>query len=436
VSDKEREREVKLAVPAGFRLPSLTDPEGGTFEGTSETIHLDAIYYDTSDSRLARAGASLRHRNDGGWTVKLPVASDGEGLERDEHHFTGPATTPPQAAVDLVRALVRSAELARVARLQTTRRSIPVLSVSGEVIATVVDDRVEVPVVHGPDPYDRVVRAAFAACVQQIIDHDPRIRVGGDPEDVHQARVGTRRLRSHLGTFKSLLDERWVSGLRDELRWLGDVLGAVRDAEVLLERLEGKVARLAPVDGPAAEKLLDHLRADLDRRREQLVTAMRKDRYVSLLDRVVDAARRPRLLLRVDHDSDAEVLRSLVRKRWSRLEAAVDELGPDPEDAQLHEIRIDAKRARYAAEAVTSAFGKPARAFAKALTGLQDVLGEHQDAVIAAEWLRANAASRADAMGFAAGQLAALERQDALAARQGWQAAWKQASRGRLRKWL
>jgi CHAD domain-containing protein len=94
------------------------------------------------------------------------------------------------------------------------------------------------------------------------------------------------------------------------------------------------------------------------------------------------------------------------------------------------------KRARYAAEAVEPAFGKPARALARALTGVQDVLGEHQDAVLAAEWLRRNAATFDEAVGFAAGQLAMLELADARRARAAWPAAWQRAEERKLRSWL
>ena len=497
-----REREVKLAMPAGFVLPSLADPLGGLFEQPTETLELDATYYDTSDLRLTRSGASLRHRNDEGWTVKLPAApdADDDGLVRDEHHFSDAgSSTPPDAALDLVLAIARTAPVEPVARLHTTRRRTRITGLDGTQLAEVVDDRVEV--VDGPsgsEPFreieiewgdaisssqrtailehfrsaagvvdptpkivralgtpaaappdvvvpaadrvtrvDEVVRLAIASCVSQIIAHDPKVRLGEDPEDVHQARVATRKLRSHLRTFSALVDERWATELRDELRWLGDVLGAVRDADVLLERLDHKVVRLPAVDRPAAEKLLDRLRSDLDRRRIQLLEALRSERYLALLDRLVLAARQPRLLLRVDDESDVEVLRELVRKPWKRLDKAVEALGDDPPDSALHSVRIDVKRARYAAEVVVPAFGKKARAFVRAMTDLQDVLGEHQDAVIAAEWLRATAAQADDeAQGFAAGQLAGIEHHDSVAARGEWPGAWKRSSRRRLRDWL
>ncbi|HEX6312735.1 MAG TPA: CYTH domain-containing protein, partial [Acidimicrobiia bacterium] len=87
-----REREVKLAPAPGFRLPDLTGVVPGVGVGPAETVDLQATYYDTADLRLVRAGASLRHRSDEGWTVKLPGAGDHDGLlVRREHHFDEPA---------------------------------------------------------------------------------------------------------------------------------------------------------------------------------------------------------------------------------------------------------------------------------------------------------------------------------------------------------
>ena len=491
---------MKLAVPPGFELPSFDDPAAGLVQRPAEILQLDATYYDTDDLRLTRSGASLRRRNDEGWTVKLPTKQDGgDELVRDEHHVNDEGgATPPAAAMDLVLAIARSAPVGPVAALRTTRRRTRVTGNDGTLLAEVVDDRVRVVDAREPESFreveiewmepisdeqrtavlsrfraaggvvdptpkivralgpralappdlqiptsdrvsrvDEVVRLAIASCVAKIFTHDPGVRLGEDPEDVHQARVATRKLRSHLRTFGSLLDEQWVTSLRDELRWLGDVLGAVRDADVLLARLGQKVGQLPSVDRPVAEKILDRLRSDLDRRRVQLLAAFRSDRYLSLLDDLVVAARQPRMLLRVDDDPDAELLRDLVRKRWKRLAHAVEELGDDAPDSALHAVRIDAKRARYAAEAVVPAFGKPARTFVRAMTDVQDVLGEHQDAVIAAEWLR-SAAGQAedDAQSFAAGLLAGIEHHDSLAARSEWPGVWKRASRRRLRDWL
>jgi CHAD domain-containing protein len=140
------------------------------------------------------------------------------------------------------------------------------------------------------------------------------------------------------------------------------------------------------------------------------------------------------MLIGTDHE---ETLRDLVRAPWKHLRNAVDDL-PDPApDAALHAVRIRAKRARYAAEVVAPAFGKPARNFAKAVTEVQDVLGEHQDSVVAAAWLRANALTLGDPRAvYVAGELGAMERAAAETSRAAWPTVWKKASAKRLRDWL
>jgi CHAD domain-containing protein len=497
------EREIKLAVPAEFTLPPLTDPGGDVFAAPTETLELHATYFDTADLRLARVGASVRHRDDG-WTVKLPQGLEDDGvLSRDELSVAGPdAATPPEAALDLVRALTRGAPVEATAELHTTRRRVRLHTSDGSDIAEVVDDRVDVHDPGSPDVrqqfreveielaagatdahravvlallrdagagpadptpkivralgptatappdvvvpsvgvhagLDLVVRRAIASSVARLLKHDAGVRIGEDSEAVHQARVATRRLRSDLRTFRALVDEHWANGLRDELRWLGDVLGAVRDTDVLIERVEAEVQRLPDIDRPSGKALVDQLRSDRDRARTQLLRALRGERYDALLERLVAAAQRPRLLLRVDDLDDTEVLRSLVRRPWNRAHDAVTALPPEPTDPQLHAVRIHAKRARYAAEAVEPAIGKRARALARALATIQDALGEHQDAVVAGEWLR-RAAARTDdpSQAFAAGLLAALERDAAVAARDTWRGAWAEADRKRVRGWL
>jgi CHAD domain-containing protein len=303
-------------------------------------------------------------------------------------------------------------------------------------VATAPPD-VVVPEADGAPSVELVVRRAIAASVARLVAHDPGVRIGEDPEAVHQARVATRRLRSDLRTFRSLLDEPWADGLRDELRWLGDVLGGVRDADVMLERLSGHTRALDPVDRPAADALLDDLRTQRERAVVQLLDAMRSERYDSVLDHLVLAARHPRLLLRVDDEDDRDVLRGLVRRPWGQLARAVRALPDEPTDTALHEVRIRVKRARYAAEAVEPAIGKDARGFAKALVALQDVLGDHQDAVVASEWLRRAAASAPSGeQAFAAGLLAAQEHAAIQHGREAWRGVWDDVDRKRVRGWL
>src|SRR5436190_5217948 len=124
MSDAASEHELKFSPGPLFEVPDLNTIPGVCADAPEE-IRLQAVSFDTDDFRLARAGASLRHRDAGGWTVKLPVAHDTSSLTRTEHQVSGEAgDDPPEAAVDLVRALVRSAPLVPVARLNTVRNKI------------------------------------------------------------------------------------------------------------------------------------------------------------------------------------------------------------------------------------------------------------------------------------------------------------------------
>jgi CHAD domain-containing protein len=118
---------------------------------------------------------------------------------------------------------------------------------------------------------------------------------------------------------------------------------------------------------------------------------------------------------------------------WKRLRKAVEALGDDPADVELHHVRILAKRSRYAAEAAEPVLGKPPARFAAALTELQDLLGDHQDSVTAQQWLRRAAEG---SLAFVAGQLTAIERDVALSDRSLWRRKWKLVARKRLRRWM
>src|SRR6266487_2468873 len=240
-----------------------------------------------------------------------------------------------------------------------------------------------------------LLRQDLDSAARRLFDHEAGVRLGDDPEAVHQARVGIRRLRSTLRTFQVVLDREWSGALRAELAWMAELLGAVRDADVLLERL----------------------RHDLG----TLLEAMDGRRHAALRDRVAAAVQAPELLPAAE-ESALQAAIPLVAKRWRRLRRQVRQAGPDPADEQLHQIRIEAKRCRYAAEAVIPVVGDPARAFAKAVAALQEVLGEQHDAVVAQAWLRQAAAStgtrRPEA--FVAGQLLATEHARATAARTAW----------------
>jgi CHAD domain-containing protein len=280
-----------------------------------------------------------------------------------------------------------------------------------------------------------VVTAALRRSVAQIITNDHVIRLDDDVEGVHKSRVGTRRLRSDLQTLAPVLAAGWADDLRAELSELAAALGVVRDSDVLIERLWRAVDELPGEDrGPAA---LVVARLEHERRAQvaELLVLLDGDRYVELLDDLVEAALRPRLAEDAGGPA-AGRLPDLVRPRWRRLRRAVECLGADPDDDALHQVRILAKRARYATELAAPVMGDAAAELAMALARLQDHLGELHDAVVAERWLRSALPVLAPDERFAAGELVAVERAAAAELRASWPAAWTACDRKALTRWF
>ncbi len=319
-----QEREVKLRLGSGVRLPAPETLLNGLAPWSVDSVEQHAVYFDTRDLALTRAGASLRYRSDDGWTVKIPRTCDKSTFVRDEYTFTGEQGAPPRAATDLVLAWTRSAPVVEIARLDTQRRKIHVYDGRGEAVIEIDADQVAASVNGGTatrfreveieskanasaqlvdavvarlrkagadddDPMPKIARglgaraseppdiprpsppgpkatvaelvqAAIAGGVLRLVEHDPIVRIGEDPEGVHQARVATRRLRSDLRTFRPVVDTDWSEPLRDELRWLGELLGRVRDADVLLQLLTNKAEALPDDERCHAQTLIERLR--------------------------------------------------------------------------------------------------------------------------------------------------------------------------------
>jgi CHAD domain-containing protein len=420
------ETERKYDVPEGFELPSLTGAAGIRVAGDADAQDLDATYFDTDELSLMRNRRTLRRRtggHDAGWHLKTP----GEAGSRREHRLPL-GTSNGEVPVELrrqVRAIIRRRPLHPVAELRTHRVETPLKDAAGRTLALVAQDRVtavvdgeeqgwqevEVELVDGDaavlDAVERKLIAAGARAAAgpskvaralgdraPMLDRQSKIKINpvlryakeqrddltrfdpgvrrGEGEAVHKMRVATRRLRSCLKTFKRTFED--AAEIRDELKWLATLLGEVRDGQVL----EGKL--LEGMEFPeVASRVREHLDAQIERGQAALDEALESERYLALLDRVdrlVDETER------VENDPLKRV-RSDLRKADELLDQALA-VG---EDHELHEARKSYKRARYAVEVFEPTVGKPAKELIKALTELQDVLGAHQDSVVARELL-------------------------------------------------
>src|SRR6478752_3151070 len=374
----------KLGRPGGLRLPALA---GAPLDPPVVT----SVYYDVPGGSLAAAGITLRCRTGQGRSVwQLTLPADGSHLELEED---GPPLQPPQALLALLPAHLRHGPLEPVAELRSTRRS-----AVGE----------DPP---APSPFEEL-RGRLRHQLAEIERHDPGTRLGRDPESLHDMRVGVRRLRALLRAGRELVATD-TTELDGRLKQLGRVLGDVRDLDVLLERLEGEAAQLGGEDAEHARSLLDALRTERKRSRRRLMTFLRSNGYLSLLD---DTAQTIEELEPSESDASLE---QIADKAFGMAAKAVRKLPGQPADEELHAVRKKGKHARYAGElAGRKAFVKQAKVF-------QDVLGEHQDAVVAAERLRGLAAQATAEQALAAGRLVQLEEARRAEAREEWPTAWK-----------
>lgn len=387
----------------------------------------------------------------------------------------------PDELVSRVRALIRDRPLSPSAVLRTRRGVHRLLDAEGRVLAELCDDRVEARTVGGGSTAERWrewelelvdgpaelldlaeptllaagARRSTAASklgrvlteslpaggswrdtgpvaddatagellVAYLAEHLLRLQVedrtlrGGDQEGVHQLRIAARRMRSALASYAPVLepgDTRW---LRDELKWLGEVLSSARDAQVVRVRLLELVAGQPDVLvlGPVARRIDDDLRAAFHSGRAAADVELDGVRYFRLLDRLEEFLDDPPLLPDAGRPAGRvvpDLLRADLRrvgKRHQAYLAAGDT--PGERDRALHEVRKAAKRLRYSAETAVPVLGSRASTLSARAKALQQLLGEHQDTVVARQVLRdlGVRAHLSGENGFTFGRLHALE---------------------------
>jgi CHAD domain-containing protein len=446
------EREDKFDVDSAWVMPDIAAivPEGGRL--VHEVRSLDSTYFDTPGAALRIFGVTLRRRiggSDTGWQLKVP-----NGTSRTELQSGSRSKTVPRALSDALSGLLAGESVAAVATLATTRTAYCLFDADQQLVLEVADDRVEsgpadgeLPVrswrqvevelgpaggkktlkkvwkllrASGAEPSDsrnkldqalggiplqpeeegygagsetvgELVGDYLADQCDVLASNDVGLRT--DVNVVHKTRVAARRLRSTLRVFDDLFDDAAAQELNGELAWYADLLGQVRDRDVLSRRLAERVAAL-PSDqlrGPVDREIA----ATLGREREEAYQRLRKemdtDRYQRLV-RLLRSWRTAPPFTDAAGTKRAELdqyVSQAKRKADKRLQKAEDDV------ERLHRARKAMKRLRYAAE-----LGEPADSglsdIASQAKHLQTVLGDHQDAIVAAKFLSTAARSNGD----------------------------------------
>lgn len=439
------ERELKYEAGDELDLASL----GGD---PLESRSFISVYYDTPDRRFAAAGLTLRRRLEHGsnvWQLKAP--DDDSRLELEA---AGGPGGPPESLQTLLRPQQGDQRLIQLATLKTIRSGVlldgaevtldevevmegaHVIGRFAEIEAELVVpggdlgsvDRLltragakrgaQLPkiwrVIGRPKPSKRpsrhaststLLQARFGELRAELLAADIELRVRDEADDVHRMRVATRRLRAMLRAGRKVFDRDWAESLRRELEHLGDALGAVRDLDVLIAHLAEAAGDLDRGDAVTVAPLLQMLRERRKRARVSLGSVLDSERYFDLLSSLERAVSSPPL-----RNPDVG-LDTIARKECSRLRKTSRAVRRDPSDGELHKLRIRGKRARYAAELAEPLRGAPAKKFVKRAKALQDLLGEHQDAVVAEREIRELARRLPDhAASLAAGRLVSLQR--------------------------
>jgi len=457
-----REREETYVVGADWAVPDL----GPILDGCRLVVtehRLEATYLDTEQQTLRRLGVTLRHRrggDDAGWHLELPAEA-----ARTEVQHPSDDVAPPEALLARIRGVVGDVDLQPVGTVVTRRAAHQVLTAADQLVIELADDRVEgtdlgssgsttwreVETELGPAGDEEMLAVLGGLLTESGADRRGTNRTldrvlgqldeGGedalsaylreqtreallgeiglrgriDADGVHDTRVAIRRIRSILRLFAPLLEQRAVE-MDEELRWFAGLLSDIRDADVLRAHLQRKVAALPPdrVFGPVRQEIEDAIAGDRDRGIARWQEATNGRRYRFVMATLTSWLASPPLRDRPLSDDELQrrgtkVLKKARRKVRRRLATA----GDDP--VRVHATRKATKRLRYAADLLTPVIPK-ASGVADRAKELQSVLGDHQDLVIEAAFLRYLAArygGRPEHNGFTYGLLMAGAEEEA-----------------------
>jgi CHAD domain-containing protein len=279
------------------------------------------------------------------------------------------------------------------------------------------------------------VVAAGSRLRDALISSDLALREGAAAA-VPEARTAARRLRSLLGTYRSLFTSGSTRQLRTDLQAFGAVLGDARNLQMLRRRLAGQLIDEPTEYATAAQARIEQELGAAEPAAVAVISEyLRSDEYLELL-RNLDA-------FLVDPPYSGRggkgpaTLAVPLRTAWSELIASVDSTTADadaPDEAGFHAVRTATKALRYATESAAPALGEDAVSFAAALEEVQEVLGEREDSLTSAAWL-AELALHPDTdgvAGFVFGRLHAFEQAVALGALDDFADAWHRVADGEL----
>lgn len=285
-------------------------------------------------------------------------------------------------------------------------------------------------------PGDPMITFAYTCLKREfeaLLTHQPKAGELPTPENVHQMRIATRRLRSALRMFEHMLPHKAGEHLAKNLRWFARALGDVRDLDVYAENFCTYLQEIPPERLEELRGYELHLRRARTEARDKLGELFADERYSALLAafaELLDGAPSRGALRRWRSFRVQDGARKYLCKSLKRVRKLGREMARNANARELHRLRIRAKRLRYELEFFTPIYPE-LRLAAKSTKALQDMLGEHQDAYTATARLRNYArllrsrGTPATAVPSALGDLLQGQQRKAAEARKAFAAEWR-----------
>jgi CHAD domain-containing protein/adenylate cyclase class IV len=232
----------------------------------------------------------------------------------------------------------------------------------------------------------KVLRLHF----NKMLAHEKGTRLGDDPEELHDMRVATRRMRMALRIFAPYLDTEEVHPALKGLRRTGRRLGVVRDLDVFKGKAVKYVERLPQRRRGELEGLLAAWDLEYAARRAELIAYLDGRSYRRFVERMAELLEEPpeRLAAPGGQGTVAQVLPMLLHRDVADVLGAGALVGPGAPLTRFHELRIAGKALRYTLEFFAAPLGRGALPLIATMKGLQDHLGDLQDAVVASGLVR------------------------------------------------
>ena len=288
------------------------------------------------------------------------------------------------------------------------------------------------------DSFDRAARRLLGRLMARLLWLAPGAQLGLDPERLHAFRVAVRRLRSLLRWFRGALPEWLESTLETDLRWINEVTGRSRDLDLFLLRLaeEDSGGRSSPL---WRRRMQARFEAEAERARREAAAALASARFAHLLRRVqrwTHAESWGRIVRTGPRRSFAREAAHRLREVAKKSARKADRLRIGSAPTRYHRVRKAFKHLRYGLEPLVPWGGRKAARTLQVLERFQDLLGRHQDAIVAQTLLEEAIKAMPRPRGKAATEIERFRRsleREARQARAAFRKAWEKDG-ARLRR--